>query len=689
MTIRNRELSQFGSFIFIEDESQNIGIATTATPYVGIGTTNPTEKLHVYGNAKVEGDLEITGTFNFPIGELTFDQDTNDFNFYTSGIITASEFRNTSGLALTTFDSWEVSGSNIYRVSGNVGINSSIPSQKLDVNGNIKASQFISTVSGTRFSGTPPFQVESSFVVNNLNATFLQGGVPGGTSSGDIVTIESNQTLTNKTIGGVGIIFNGSTSGSTTLRATPTAGSGSVNLPTTSGTLICSGDTGTVTSGMIVNGTIIDADISGTAAISYTKLNLTGSITNSDLAGSIANNKLLNSTISGVSLGGNLADLTAGSFITYNSGSTYNGSTARTITVNASTTGTSNIVARDGTGSFSAGSITLSSNLTANGGTVSANALSAAGGGLSVTGTAFINNSTSSTSTSSGALRVGGGVGIVENAYIGGLLRNTNTTNSTSTSTGALVVSGGLGVANNTYIGGLLNVATTITSPTLQGSTANSGTLTVRSTSSATKATAGVLFNDNIASSSTTTGTVVVTGGAGVSGNLNIGGNVNVTGSITGGISIPTLHVQDQRASGTGGGTFTSGSWQTRTLNTSVTNGISGASLISDAITLPAGTYEVEAIANAFRVDEHQIRFNGTGVTIYGLSSLAPNGVTGGTNVPMQSTSTLRGTFTIASTTSFNLEHRCSRTTTTNGFGVDCGFGNINIYADVRIRKIA
>jgi len=53
------------------------------------------------------------------------------------------------------------------------------------------------------------------------------------------------------------------------------------------------------------------------------------------------------------------------------------------------------------------------------------------------------------------------------------------------------------------------------------GSTANSGTVTIRGTTSATKATASVLMTDNVASSSTTTGTLVVTGGVGVSGRLS------------------------------------------------------------------------------------------------------------------------------------------------------------------------
>ena len=87
-------------------------------------------------------------------------------------------------------------------------------------------------------------------------------------------------------------------------------------------------------------------------------------------------------------------------------------------------------------------------------------------------------------------------------------------------------------VQNALTVGSTATVTTSTTSPIIQGSTANSGTLTIRSTSSATKPTGGVLFTDAIASTSTTTGTVVVTGGVGISGNLNVGGDITADGDI-------------------------------------------------------------------------------------------------------------------------------------------------------------
>lgn len=71
MPINNRELSQFGSFITIDDASKSIGIAAEATPKVGIGTEIASHKFTVYGNSSFvgdvtfTGDVDITGSFSF------------------------------------------------------------------------------------------------------------------------------------------------------------------------------------------------------------------------------------------------------------------------------------------------------------------------------------------------------------------------------------------------------------------------------------------------------------------------------------------------------------------------------------------------------------------------------------------------------------------------------------------------
>jgi hypothetical protein len=57
----NRELSQVAGFIIVDDSNRNIGIATTATPYVGIGTTNPQAKLHVVGDVILD-QVKVTSS---------------------------------------------------------------------------------------------------------------------------------------------------------------------------------------------------------------------------------------------------------------------------------------------------------------------------------------------------------------------------------------------------------------------------------------------------------------------------------------------------------------------------------------------------------------------------------------------------------------------------------------------------
>jgi hypothetical protein len=365
---RNRELSQFGSFVHIDDFTQNIGITSLSTPFVGIGTTIPAYKLDV------AGDINFTGTFY---------QDGTQF--------IASR--------------WLVSvGSSIYKLEGNVGIGTSVTPQKLTVLGNVSAGQFISTVT----SGTAPLIVLSDTQVTNLNASFLRGKTP---PTGDIVGTVDTQTLTNKTftspiintaiIGSVGITFNGSTSGTTTLKASATA-SGTLTLPAATDTLVGKNTTDTLTNKSIAAGS-----------------NTITGLTNTNLSGSagISNANLANSTISGVALGLNLNALTFTDYLT--SGGTYNGSTARTVSVAGTSVNTGNtLVARDASGDFTAGTITLS--------------------GLSLSGALVLSNTTESIDKDTGCLILEGGLGVEKNANIGGTLNVTGIT----TCAGGLDVTG-------------------------------------------------------------------------------------------------------------------------------------------------------------------------------------------------------------------------------------------------------
>jgi hypothetical protein len=146
------------------------------------------------------------------------------------------------------------------------------------------------------------------------------------------------------------------------------------------------------------------------------------------------------------------------------------------------------------------------------------------------------------------------------------------------------------------------------------------------------------------------------------------------------------LHVVDEKASNTAGGTFTSGDWRTRDLNTTRTNGISGASLASNQVTLPAGTYYVEGLAAGYMVGGHKARlYNVTDAAEVklGLTNIA------GTSVAMLSMAQVAGRFTISAQKTFELQHRCETTKTTYGFGNGNGFSGVpEVYAELRIWKV-
>lgn len=145
------------------------------------------------------------------------------------------------------------------------------------------------------------------------------------------------------------------------------------------------------------------------------------------------------------------------------------------------------------------------------------------------------------------------------------------------------------------------------------------------------------------------------------------------------------MHVRDVKSTGTAGGTFTSGAWRTRDLNTVISNTIPGASLSANHITLPAGTYYVSLRAPANKVDAHQIRWqNVTDSTNILFGSNAYCG-SGGTYA--QTDSMLFGVFTLAATKNIELQHRCATTNASNGFGRPTSWGD-EVYSEVVIFKI-
>ena len=135
------------------------------------------------------------------------------------------------------------------------------------------------------------------------------------------------------------------------------------------------------------------------------------------------------------------------------------------------------------------------------------------------------------------------------------------------------------------------------------------------------------------------------------------------------------------------GGTFTSGAWRTRDLQTSLFNNITSCSLASNQITLPAGTYEVTANAPSFQVNASMAR-------LYNITDSAVVGNNGSTCYNAAADSSIapaivNAAFTITGTKTFELQHRCETTKTTNGFGVQVTFGGVEVYSQIKIVKVA
>jgi len=153
---------------------------------------------------------------------------------------------------------------------------------------------------------------------------------------------------------------------------------------------------------------------------------------------------------------------------------------------------------------------------------------------LVITGTNIVS------STVTGAVQVAGGVGIGGGLFVGGLstftniLNITNTSSSTSTTTGALRVTGGAGIGGNLAVGGTIYANSLTTFPA--GSNAN---LLIDPDGAGdvifSTATQVMLF-DTSPSTSISSGALVVAGGVGIAGDIYFGGNLYQNGTLfTGG----------------------------------------------------------------------------------------------------------------------------------------------------------
>lgn len=144
--------------------------------------------------------------------------------------------------------------------------------------------------------------------------------------------------------------------------------------------------------------------------------------------------------------------------------------------------------------------------------------------------------------------------------------------------------------------------------------------------------------------------------------------------------------ISDVKASGATGGTFTSGSWITRDLNT-VEGDSDLVNLSSNQITLRSGRYAIEALAPAYNVENHVIKLrdvtNGLDL-IMGTSSFDESG----SGLNSGSISHLSGVVNFSAATILEIQHRCSATQATSGLGRSTSFGVNEVFSRVTITKL-
>ena len=147
------------------------------------------------------------------------------------------------------------------------------------------------------------------------------------------------------------------------------------------------------------------------------------------------------------------------------------------------------------------------------------------------------------------------------------------------------------------------------------------------------------------------------------------------------------FHVRDEKSAGTNGGSGST-SFTKVTLNTVMTNEISGASISSDVITLPSGTYYIIAnvIGNYCGMLKSKLRNTSDSTdTLIGSTVKPPDN---GSDSQGSVDSFVIGRFTIAAQKNFELQRRVD-SAYTHSAGYAANYGVVEVYCQCQIWKVA
>ena len=142
------------------------------------------------------------------------------------------------------------------------------------------------------FLGTPSSANLAAAVTDETGS----GAVVFGTSPTIATPTITTPTVTGLTLNDASIIFEGATADAfeTTLTVVDPTADRTITIPNVTGTIVTTGDTGTVTGTMIASDTIVNANVNSAAAIAYSKLALTGAIVNNDITNDTITNAKIN-----------------------------------------------------------------------------------------------------------------------------------------------------------------------------------------------------------------------------------------------------------------------------------------------------------------------------------------------------------------------------------------------------------
>ena len=144
------------------------------------------------------------------------------------------------------------------------------------------------------------------------------------------------------------------------------------------------------------------------------------------------------------------------------------------------------------------------------------------------------------------------------------------------------------------------------------------------------------------------------------------------------------IYIRDRKDLGVQSGTFTSGAWRTRDLTQILEDETGLVALTANQFVLPAGKYEIFSTAPAFKCGPHTSRLQNITDAVTTLTGTSEH--TSVTDNP-NTRSFVFSTFEISVSTTFELQHRCTTTSSNNGFGIEVSLQD-EVYTTVQLWRI-